>query len=109
MAFRDRIEAILQAKDVQRFKAGMRAAARAVAELGDEGDEASASLEILERIEEKLERQSEELALAMYAVSESVDKLGDEAIAAAAKIELLAKAQRKSGNNAIFLGKSWAF
>lgn len=109
MAFRDRIEAVLQAKDVQRFKQGMKQAARAVKSLGDEGVKTSAELEILEAIEEKLEHQTYELVAALEVLQSSVDEVGDEMIQTAAKTELANRAMKKSGSNAVFLGKSWAF
>jgi hypothetical protein len=109
VAFRETIEAILRIKDANRFKAGMDSSARSVRKFGHDADAASVQTEILKNIEQKLERQSVELTAALELVAHSVNNLGDEAVQAAAKTELMNRAMKKSGTNAVFLGKSWAF
>lgn len=109
MAFRETIEAILKVKDAARFKAAMDSSARAVRKLGHDEDAAAAQTEILKEIESKLEKQSLELTAALELVAHSVNNLGDQMVEAAAKTELANRAMKKSGTNAVFLGKSWAF
>jgi hypothetical protein len=109
VAFRETIEAILKVKDANRFKAGMDRAARSVRKFGHDEEAAAAQTELLERIANKMERQSYELTAALELVAHSVDELGDEMVQTAAKAQLLNVATKKSGSNAVFLGKSWAF
>lgn len=109
MAFRETIEAILKVKDGNRFKASMEGAARSVRKFGRDEEEAAAQAEILKEMEKKLERQSLELTAALELVAHSVNNLGDQMVETAAKSELLNRGMKKSGTNAVFLGKSWAF
>src|SRR5262245_15763058 len=109
MAFRERIEAILKVKDAARFKASMESAARSVRKFGRDEEEAAVQTEALERLEKALARQNLELSATLKIVAASVDNLGDEMLQAAAKTEVANRVMKKSGSNAIFLGKSWAF
>lgn len=109
MAFRERIEAVLKIKDANRFKAGMATAAKAVRKFGHDEEAAAAQTELLQSIEEKLERQSIELTAATRLLASAVDDLGDEMVQTAAKSQALNAVTKKSGSNAVFLGKSWAF
>ena len=109
MAFRESIEAILKVKDAARFKSSMEGAARAVRKFGKDEEHAAAAAELLDRIEKELKRQTEELTVTMEAVAHSVDNLGDEMLQTAAKAKVMNAVTKKSGSNAIFLGKSFAF
>jgi len=109
LAFREKIEAILQAKDAQRFKTAMDKAAKSVRGLGKEGDKSSASLEALDLIEDHLATQTEQLSAVLEVLQRQLDESGDEALQMALKMAAANQVMKKSGSNAIFLGKSFAF
>ena len=109
MAFREVIEAILRAKDVNRFKGGMERAAKSVRKFGRDTEQAEVQTELLEQILERITRQSIETAAALRALATSVDEVGDEMVQTAAKSTVMNAVMKKSGSNAVFLGKSWAF
>lgn len=109
MAFRETIEAVLRVKDANRWKANMDKAARSVRKLGRDETETAAQTKILERVLASIDRQSIETMAVMSRLAASVDDLGDEMLQTAAKSQLANVAMKKSGSNAIFLGKSWAF
>lgn len=109
MAFREVIEAVLKVKDANRFKAGMDKAARSVRKLGRDDEIAAAQTKLLEQVLERLDRQAVETTAALTLVAHSVDELGDEMTQTAAKAALMNTVMKKSGSNAVFLGKSWAF
>jgi hypothetical protein len=109
VAFRESIEAILKVKDAARFKASMEGAAKAVRKFGRDEEYAAASAELLDRIEKELKHQTEELSVTMEVLAHSVDNLGDQMLQTAAKAEVMNTVTKKSGSNAFFLGKSFAF
>jgi hypothetical protein len=109
MAFKEIIEAVLKVKDSARFQAAMGAAAKALDDIGETAEHAALQTEILERIEKKLQKQSEELAAVMLILAHSIDDVSDQMLQMAAATEVANRAQKKSGSNAVFLGKSWAF
>lgn len=109
MAFRERIEAVLKVKDAARFKSALGGAARSVRKLGKDEAATAATTELLESILSKLEHQTERSALATEGLAHSIDQLGDQMTQTAAKSVVMNAAMKKSGSNAVFLGKSWAF
>jgi hypothetical protein len=109
VAFRETIEAVLKVKDANRFKSGMEKAARSVRKFGRDEEEAAAQTKFFENVLERLDRQSAATTAALTMVAHSVDDLGDEMVETAAKSALLNQTMKKSGSNAVFLGKSWAF
>jgi len=109
MAFRDNIEAIFKAKDAGRFTGAMKAVGKSIRGVGKDADKTSVEFDILKDIAEKLERQTVILGGGFEFLAGRIDEAGDEAVQAAAKMELLNRAGKRSGSNAVFLGKSWAF
>lgn len=87
----------------------MEGAAKAVRHLGAMEEHAAAQTELLEALERRLKKQSEELTVTLTALSHSVDNLGDQMLQTAGKTEVMNRVMKKSGTNAFFLGKSWAF
>lgn len=109
MAFRERIEAILKAKDAGRFKAAMDLAAKAVEHFEKQEEHATAQSAILTEILDALEEQTHETTVAMAALSHEVNALGHDMLELAANTTVANTVMKKSGSNAVFLGKSWAF
>lgn len=109
MAFRERIEAIFKAKDAARFKTAMDLAAKAVGHLERQEQQATVQSELLEQILEALEHQTYETAAAMALLSHEVNALGHDMLELAADTTVANTVMKKSGSNAVFLGKSWAF
>lgn len=107
--FRERVEAILKARDAGRFKAAMDMAAKAVEHFEKQEKHASVQSELLEQILDALQEQTQHNTLAFMAMAHSVDNLGDELRELAAEATAANVVMKKSGSNAIFLGKSWAF
>ena len=107
--FRERVEAILQVKDAARFKAQMEVAAKAVDHLAKSEAHAERQGLVLDEILKALKHQTAEVAAAFAVLSHEVNALGHEMVAAAAETEAANVVMKKSGNNAVFLGKSWAF
>jgi uncharacterized protein YoxC len=109
VAFRERIEAILKVKDAARFKKSMEGAAKSVRGFGTDSTQTAAQTKLLEAILEKLDRQTAATVFAIKALGDAVDDLGDEMVQTAAKAAVMNGVVKKSGSNAVFLGKSWAF
>src|SRR4051812_33336061 len=109
MAFRERIEAILKAKDSARFKAAMDLASKAVEHFEKQEEHATAQSAVLDEILNALEEQTHELTFAMAALSHEVNGLGHDMLELAADATVANTVMKKSGSNAVFLGKSWAF
>lgn len=109
MAFRERIEAILQVKDLSRFKGGMKAAADSVKKFGTQGEQTAASLEILKAIEEKLGRQTEILAAQTELLQHAIKEEGQEAVSAATKNEILNKSLKRQGSILPTMVTRWSF
>jgi hypothetical protein len=87
----------------------MDSAAKAVRNLGKEGDKTSGELEALDLIEDHLATQTEQLSAVLEVLQRQLDETGDEALQAALKLAAMNQAMKKPGSNAIFLGKSFAF
>jgi len=109
MAFRERIEAILQVKDLSRFKGGMKSAADSVKKFGTQGEKTAASLEILKSIEEKLGRQTEILTAQTELLQHAIKEEGEEAVSTATKNMILNKSLKNQGSILPTMLTRWSF
>lgn len=107
--FREKIEAFLKARDAGRFAAAMNAAARSVHNLESVERQAVIQSAILDEILEELRDQTAQNAAAFHILSGQVDNLTEEIVELGAATAVTNTVMKKSGSNAVFLGKSWAF